>query len=90
MAALVAVSTLVVLLESGALAGALAYGLWARRSRDVSRRRGAGLEADLQGFLGGYAKLAKIPQPKPVAVPWGAFLDGLRGFWPQPAVLWRR
>jgi two-component system, NtrC family, nitrogen regulation sensor histidine kinase NtrY len=37
----------------------------------------------LQGFLEGYAKLAKIPQPKPVSVPWGPFLDGLRGFWPE-------
>jgi signal transduction histidine kinase len=37
----------------------------------------------LQGFLDGYAKLAKIPPPKPVPVPWGPFLDGLRGFWPE-------
>ena len=37
----------------------------------------------LQGFLDGYAKLAKIPPPKPVSVPWGPFLDGLRGFWPE-------
>jgi signal transduction histidine kinase len=37
----------------------------------------------LQGFLDGYAKLAKIPPPKPVLVPWGPFLDGLRGFWPD-------
>ena len=37
----------------------------------------------LQGFLDGYARLAKIPQPKPVAVPWGPFLEGLRGFWPD-------
>ena len=37
----------------------------------------------LQGFLDGYAQLAKIPPPKPVSVPWGPFLDGLRGFWPE-------
>lgn len=37
----------------------------------------------LQGFLDGYAKLAKIPQPKPAPVAWGAFLEGLRGFWPD-------
>jgi two-component system nitrogen regulation sensor histidine kinase NtrY len=36
----------------------------------------------LQSFLDGYARLAKIPAPQPVTVPWGAFLDGLRGFWP--------
>ena len=36
----------------------------------------------LQGFLDGYARLAKIPTPNPVSVPWGPFLDGLRGFWP--------
>jgi two-component system nitrogen regulation sensor histidine kinase NtrY len=37
----------------------------------------------LQGFLDGYAKLTKIPPPKPVAVAWGPFFDGLRGFWPE-------
>jgi two-component system nitrogen regulation sensor histidine kinase NtrY len=37
----------------------------------------------LQGFLDGYAQLAKIPPPKPVSVPWVPFLDGLRGFWPE-------
>jgi two-component system nitrogen regulation sensor histidine kinase NtrY len=37
----------------------------------------------LKSFLDGYAKLAKIPQPKPMPVPWGPFLDGLRGFWPE-------
>jgi signal transduction histidine kinase len=37
----------------------------------------------LQGFLDGYAKLTKIPPPKPAPVPWGPFLDGLRGFWPE-------
>ncbi len=37
----------------------------------------------LQGFLDGYAKLARIPQPKPVSVPWIPFLEGLRGFWPD-------
>ncbi len=37
----------------------------------------------LQGFLDGYAQLAKIPPPKPVSAPWGPFLDGLRGFWPE-------
>jgi two-component system, NtrC family, nitrogen regulation sensor histidine kinase NtrY len=36
----------------------------------------------LQSFLDGYAALSKIPAPKPVAVQWGPFLDGLRGFWP--------
>jgi signal transduction histidine kinase len=37
----------------------------------------------LQGFLDGYARLAKIPAPKPCSVAWGPFLDGLRGFWPE-------
>ena len=37
----------------------------------------------LQGFLEGYAKLAKIPPSKPVTVAWAPFLDGLRGFWPE-------
>lgn len=37
----------------------------------------------LQTFLDGYAKLAKIPPPQPVTVPWGPFLEGLRGFWPE-------
>lgn len=37
----------------------------------------------LQSFLDGYATLAKIPQPQPVSVAWGPFLDGLRGFWPE-------
>lgn len=37
----------------------------------------------LQGFLDGYAKLAKIPPPKLAPVMWGQFLDGLRGFWPE-------
>ena len=37
----------------------------------------------LRGFLDGYAKLAKIPQPKPVSVPWSPFLAGLREFWPE-------
>jgi two-component system nitrogen regulation sensor histidine kinase NtrY len=37
----------------------------------------------LQGFLDGYAKLAKIPRPEPASIPWGPFLDGLRGFWPE-------
>jgi signal transduction histidine kinase len=37
----------------------------------------------LQGFLDGYAKLTKIPPPRPTAVAWGPFLDGLRGFWPD-------
>jgi two-component system, NtrC family, nitrogen regulation sensor histidine kinase NtrY len=36
----------------------------------------------LQSFLDGYAAMAKIPDPQPVSVPWGPFLDGLRGFWP--------
>jgi signal transduction histidine kinase len=36
----------------------------------------------LQSFLDGYATFAKIPEPRPVSVPWGPFLDGLRGFWP--------
>jgi two-component system, NtrC family, nitrogen regulation sensor histidine kinase NtrY len=36
----------------------------------------------LQSFLDGYARLAKIPEPQPASVPWGPFLDGLRGFWP--------
>ena len=37
----------------------------------------------LQGFLDGYAKLAKIPAPNPAPVPWVHFLDGLHGFWPD-------
>ena len=37
----------------------------------------------LKGFLDGYAKLTKIPPPKPASVAWGPFLDGLRGFWPD-------
>ena len=37
----------------------------------------------LQGFLDGYARLAKIPQPKPAPVPWRPFLDGLRELWPD-------
>lgn len=37
----------------------------------------------LQGFLDGYAKLAKIPTPKPVSIAWGPFFDGLRAFWPE-------
>jgi signal transduction histidine kinase len=37
----------------------------------------------LKGFLDGYAKLTKIPPPKPVSVQWGPFLDGLRGIWPD-------
>ncbi len=37
----------------------------------------------LQSFLDGYAKLAKIPEPQPVSVPWGPFLEGLRAFWPE-------
>jgi signal transduction histidine kinase len=37
----------------------------------------------LQGFLDGYAKLTKIPPPRPATVPWAPFLDGLRGFWPE-------
>jgi two-component system nitrogen regulation sensor histidine kinase NtrY len=36
----------------------------------------------LQSFLEGYATLSKITTPQPVSVPWGPFLDGLRGFWP--------
>ena len=41
-------SNLAVGLESAALAGALAFGVWARRSRDASSRRVAGLEAQLE------------------------------------------
>jgi two-component system, NtrC family, nitrogen regulation sensor histidine kinase NtrY len=37
----------------------------------------------LQGFLNGYAKLAKLPPSKPGPVLWAPFLDGLRGFWPE-------
>ncbi|HEY8923115.1 MAG TPA: sensor histidine kinase [Polyangia bacterium] len=37
----------------------------------------------LQGFLDGYTRLAKIPPPKPAPIPWGPFLDGLRGTWPD-------
>lgn len=37
----------------------------------------------LQGFLDGYAKLAKIPEPRPASVPWRPFLDGLRELWPE-------
>ena len=31
----------------------------------------------LHGFLDGYARFAKLPAPRPEAVAWGAFLDGL-------------
>ncbi len=37
----------------------------------------------LQGFLEGYAKLTKIPPPKPASVDWATFLEGLRGYWPD-------
>jgi signal transduction histidine kinase len=37
----------------------------------------------LQSFLDGYARLAKLPAPQAVSVPWGPFLEGLRGFWPD-------
>lgn len=37
----------------------------------------------LSAFLGGYAQLAKIPQPRPLTVPWGPFLDGLRALYPD-------
>ena len=37
----------------------------------------------LSAFLGGYSQLAKIPQPRPVIVPWKAFLDGLRVLFPD-------
>lgn len=36
----------------------------------------------LQTFLDGYARMAKIPQPQPVSVPWAPFLDGVSGLWP--------
>ena len=36
----------------------------------------------LQSFLDGYATLAKIPEPQPVSVAWGPFLEGLSEFWP--------
>jgi signal transduction histidine kinase len=37
----------------------------------------------LQGFLDGYATLARIPEPQPVVIPWRPFLDGLRGLFPE-------
>jgi len=37
----------------------------------------------LQGFLDGYARLTKLPPPRPDTVAWGPFFEGLRGFWPQ-------
>jgi two-component system nitrogen regulation sensor histidine kinase NtrY len=41
-------STLAVFLESGALAGAVAFGIWAWRSREAAVQRGAMLEARLE------------------------------------------
>jgi nitrogen fixation/metabolism regulation signal transduction histidine kinase len=32
----------------------------------------------LKGFIEGYARFAKLPQPQPTLVEWGPFLDGLR------------
>jgi len=31
----------------------------------------------LHGFIDGYARFAKLPSPRPAAVPWGPFLDGI-------------
>jgi two-component system nitrogen regulation sensor histidine kinase NtrY len=36
----------------------------------------------LQGFVGGLAKLGKLPRPSKRDVAWAGFLDGLRPLWP--------
>lgn len=40
----------------------------------------------LHGFLAGYARLARLPRPRPTTVPWDAFLAGIRAL--HPAVQW--
>jgi signal transduction histidine kinase len=37
----------------------------------------------LCGFLDGYARLAKLPDPRPTVVAWGPLLDELRPLWPR-------
>jgi two-component system nitrogen regulation sensor histidine kinase NtrY len=36
----------------------------------------------LRAFLDEYGKLARLPKPRPVSVPWGPFLEGVRALWP--------
>lgn len=37
----------------------------------------------LRLFLDEYAKLARLPKPKPVSVTWGPFLEPVRALWPE-------
>jgi nitrogen fixation/metabolism regulation signal transduction histidine kinase len=38
--------------------------------------------AHLKTFIDGYARFAKLPQPRPARIEWGAFLDSLAGALP--------
>jgi len=40
----------------------------------------------LRTFLDEYAKLARLPQPRPVSVTWGPFLEQVRAMWPDLTV----
>lgn len=40
----------------------------------------------LQSFLEGYARLARLPAPRPVPSPWGSLLDAVRAMWPRVQV----
>lgn len=37
----------------------------------------------LRTFLDEYAKLARLPRPRPESVPWGPFLQRIRALWPD-------
>jgi signal transduction histidine kinase len=37
----------------------------------------------LQGFLEGYARLARLPRPQPAPVEWARFLEGIQALHPQ-------
>jgi two-component system nitrogen regulation sensor histidine kinase NtrY len=37
----------------------------------------------LQTFLDGYARLARIPEPRPQTAPWAPVLEALRAMWPR-------
>jgi two-component system nitrogen regulation sensor histidine kinase NtrY len=39
--------------------------------------------AHLQAFLDGYARFAKLPPPRPQAVEWPGFVDGIRELYPH-------
>jgi two-component system nitrogen regulation sensor histidine kinase NtrY len=39
--------------------------------------------AHLGSFLEGYAKMARIPEPRREVVKWGPFVASLRSFWPE-------